>query len=148
MPVLGLGLAAACVVVAFVFGFWRGRESAAPEDRLAHARKYLHEVEALFPNQVQAIVFDKEGTHLVLADRPDVPASPALYLKICAPSECRQFITFSGQQIKVNGEACDVLLSHGGEVLLVGRRMVWSSSDPLGKHSGYRIEAKTLEATL
>jgi hypothetical protein len=104
------------------------------------AQKYFHEIEGLFPNQLQAIVLDQTGARLVLSPAADVPRSPPLYLRICGPDGCQRFVTFSGQQIRVNGEACEVLVDRRGRVLLVGRDTVWSGSDPSGKTGPYRIE--------
>src|SRR5205807_3264137 len=111
---------------------------------LAEAAKYIREIEALFPNQLQAIVLDQKGARLLLADHSNVPASPPLYLKICGPYGCQRFVTFSGQQIRINDDLCDVLIDRQGNVLLVGRELLWSSSEPAGKARPYRIEAKPL----
>lgn len=138
------GLAAACITLAFWLGFWRGQHSATVDPQLAAVQKYFHEIEGLFPNQVQALVFDQAGAHLVLADRPDVPVSAPLYLKICDANACRRFVTFSGQKIRVNGDVFDVLLDRQGDVLLVGEQWVWSSSQPAAGAGRYRIEARPL----
>ena len=129
----------------FFLGFWRGQRSLSDDPQLAAARKYFHEIEALFPNQVQAIVFDQRGTQLVLAQEPNVPASPPLYLKVCGPKGCQRFVTFSGQQIRVNGDVCDVLADGRGEVLLVGRQLLWSGSKAVAASGGYQVEARALE---
>jgi hypothetical protein len=84
---------------------------------------------------------------MVLADRPNVPASPPVYVKICGPKGCQRFVTFSGQQIRVNGDVFEVLVDRQGDVLLVGAQWVWSSSEPAVKSSRYRIEARPLPAT-
>ena len=73
-----LGLAA-CVVIAFAIGHWRGRvESGAipANDSLASA-KLIGETLAMFPNRVRAIVEDEHGVNLVLSDNDDVPVSAA-----------------------------------------------------------------------
>ena len=111
-----------CLALGFVLGIWRGQRSPGYDPQLAEARKYFQEIEGLFPNQLQAIVFDQQGAHLVLAQEPNLPASPPLYLKICGPEGCQRFVTFSGQQIRVNGDVCDVLADHQGNVLVVGRQ--------------------------
>ena len=131
-----------------VLGSWKGHRSPGKDPQLAEARKYFHELEVLFPNQLQAIVFDQQGTHLVLAPEPNLPASPPLYLKICGPKGCQRFVTFSGQQIRVNGDVCDVLVDHQGKVLLVGQETLWSDAKASVKRGPYRIEARALEATL
>jgi hypothetical protein len=147
-PVFALGLAAACIALGLVLGFWGGHNSRGDDLQLAQVRKYYREIEALFPNQLQAIVFDQKGTHLVLAQAPNLPASPPLYVKVSGPEGSQRFITFSGQQIRFNGEVCDVLADHAGHVLLVGHQMVWSSAQAFAKAGGYRIEAQALQVTL
>ena len=146
-PSFALGVGAFCVLIGLALGSWRWHPTPAHEPSLAEVRKYFHELEALFPNQLQAIVFDQQGPHLVLAKEPNLPASPPVYLKICGPSGgCQRVLTFSGQQIRVNGDICDVLADGQGRVLLVGQKLVWSSNQGSAGSGPYRIEAKTLEA--
>ena len=127
-----------------------GKDTVAPgkDSQLAEARKYFHELEALFPNQLQAIVFDQQGTHLVLAPEPNLPASPPLYLKICGPKGCQRFVTFSGQQIRVNGDVCDVLADRQGNVLVVGQETLWADAKAAVRSGPYQIEARALETNL
>lgn len=141
----GVSMAAACLIVGFIFGFWRGRDSHLDSGQLAEARKYYNEIEALFPNQVQAIVFDRQGPHLILANQANVPSSPPFYVKVCGPKGCQGFITFSGQQILVNGESCEVLADDQGRIMLVGNSHVWSANQP---SNSIRVEAKPLTAML
>ena len=84
----------------------------------------------------------------MLAPEPNLPASPPLYLKICGPKGCQRFVTFSGQQIRVNGDVCDVLVDHQGNVLVVGRETLWSDAKAAARIGPYQIEARALETTL
>lgn len=145
-PAVAVGIGV-CLALVFVLGLWKGHSSADTDPRLATVQKYFHEVEGLFPNQLQAIVFDRQGTHLVLAADANLPVSPPLYLKICGPKGCQAFVTFSGQQIRVNGDVFDVLTDGQGNVLLVGREVVWSSAQAVAKAGRYTIEARPLQAT-
>jgi hypothetical protein len=145
LPVFGAGLAVAFMLLGFGLGFWKGRKSIAPERaQLAEALKCYREAVDLFPNQIQSIVFDENGPHLVLAEQPNVPSSTPLYVKICGPAGCQRFVTFSGQQIHFNGDTFDVLVDRRGDVKVVGAQSVWSSSEPLKSVGGYRIEARPL----
>jgi hypothetical protein len=143
----GLGLVSACIVVRLAIGFWRGRAPRQTALQLTQATKYYREIEALFPNQIRAIVFDDQGARLILAEKADVPNSPPVFLKVCGPHGCQRFVTFSGQQIRINGNECDVLMDARGNVLLVGKRFVWSSASLGSETSPYRIEAKTLKTS-
>jgi hypothetical protein len=143
-PALLIGAAAACVLFGFFLGVRQGAHSAAGDPQFAEARKCFSEIATLFPNQVQALVLDAAGAHLVLAEQADVPSSPPLYVKITGPKGSQRFVTFSGQRIRVNGDSFEVLVDRQGEVLLVGRQSVWSSSEPGVKAGPYRIEARPL----
>jgi hypothetical protein len=147
-PAFAIGVAVVCLALGFVLGSWRGQRSPGTDSQLMEARKYFHELEALFPNQLQAIVFDQQGTHLMLAPEPNLPASPPLYLKVCGPKGCQRFVTFSGQQIPVNGDVCDVLVDRQGHVLVVGRETLWSDAKGAARSGPYQVEARALEATL
>jgi hypothetical protein len=111
---------------------------------LAEARACWREVTALFPNQLEAIVFDQQGSHVVLSERADQPIASPIYVKLCDGKQCKRFITFSGQQIKVNGESFDVLIDRQGEVLLVGDAKIWNSSRKTGALGSYKVFAKPL----
>ncbi len=143
-PAFAFGLAAACLAVGLFIGLHYGRPGVPSDFQLAEARKCYSEVTALFPNQLQALVLDATGGHLVLAPEPNVPISTPLYLKICGPNGCRRIVTFSGQRIAVNGISFEVLTDRQGEVLLVGEQSVWSSSQPNQPFDGCRIEARPL----
>ena len=141
----GLGLATACIVAGFISGLWRDHASRADAPQLAAARKYYDEIETLFPNQVQAIVFDRQGPHFILASKANVPSSPPFYVKVCGPKGCQGFVTFSGQQIQLNGKNCEVLADEHGQVILVGDDHVWSVNQSSGP---IHIDARPLAAVL
>jgi hypothetical protein len=145
----GLGLATVCIAVGFIMKPQPQLKSHAvlpvKKNQLAEARKCYSELEALFPNQLQSIVFGRQGPRMVLADKANVPVSTPLYLRICGLGGCEAFITFSGQQIQVNGEDCEVLADAEGRVILVGNDRVWSETDP---SAAIQIEAMPLEASL
>jgi hypothetical protein len=145
--VLAIGCAIACVALALFLGVRHGRLTLGRDTELAAAQKYFREIEGLFPHQVQAIVLDQGGAHLVLADQPTVATSTPLYVKICDADGCRRYVTFSGQKIRVNGDVFDVLVDRHGAVLVVGEQSVWSSSQPSATVGRYRIEARPLPAT-
>jgi len=141
---VGLGLAIIGLLLGFVFGFWQGRNLSITGPQLAAARKYFQEIETLFPGQVQAIVFDQQGPHLVLAEHSNVHASSPLYLRVCGPKGCQSYVTFSGQQIRINGETCEVLLDHQDNVLLIGQDWVLSTAQAPAKRARYQVSARPL----
>lgn len=151
MPLLawGLSFATICILAGFIMRLQPQAEHRAAlpaqDSQLAAARKCYQELEALFPNQLQSIVFDQQGPHLVLAAKADIPNSAPLYLKICGPQGCQGFVTFSGQQIRFNGENCEVLADATGQVMLVGSHQVWEGAKLSGP---IRIEARPLDAMM
>jgi hypothetical protein len=110
------GISAACVLIAVLLRLPRQ----APTD---YAKLYW-EISGMFPNQVRAIVEDERGVHLLLSEKPNVPSSPALLVRVCEPQQCRSVITFSGQRVRLNGETVEVLADGRGDVLVVGERSI------------------------
>jgi hypothetical protein len=143
-----LGAGMVMVVGAVVFLFRPEPKSHGSADAFAAADKCYRETETLFPNQIQSIVFDEAGPHIVLSEKADVPFSPPLYLKICGPHGCQEIVTFSGQQVRVNGEVCDVLSDAAGNIILAGEHLIWSSKSPAARAGNYRIEARMAEVAL
>jgi len=141
-----LAPAAACLVFALGVVLWM--MSPSPGDReagkLARSEKLYREIAALFPGRVQAVVMDEQSVKLILSDKADVPPSTPLLLNICRQKQCRSIITFSGQQIEVNGQTLEVLLDGKGHVVVAGRDVVWSSAVPGQRAGSYRIQAQTL----
>jgi hypothetical protein len=145
LPRLSWGLAtAACVVLAFAIGHWRGQTGVvAGQDVLANAR-LVQETLALFPNRVRAIVQDEHGLSLVLSEKDDVPLSSPLWVKVCDGNQCLALVTFSGQEVQLAGRKVTVLSDAQGGVLLVGSDFVWSSKEKIYANNQLKIEAKNL----
>lgn len=141
----GLAFAGAFVLVGFALGFWRGHDAGVNTGQLADVKKYYREIEALFPNQVRAISFDRQGPHLVLSEQADVPRSPALFVKVCGPKGCESFVTFSGQKIKSGGQQFEILADADGKVIVVGDKRVWAGGSDSGP---IRIQSRPLETIM
>lgn len=136
----GFSAAAACLVIAFALGNWRGTKQ---PGGLLQNEKVVREVLAMFPNQVQAIVQDENGLRLSLADKPDVPISTPFWIKVCDGKHCRSFITFSGQTVQIAGQRVEVLADAQGKVMLLGDRFFWSSAD-VAPRDHLRIDVRQL----
>lgn len=140
-PLFATGVAMACLLVGFWFGVRHTRSAARIEDT-AQARKLVAELTTLFPHQLEAIVMKDGKTELRLSEKADVPESSAILLRVCGKSGCAKIITFSGQQVRVNNQLCDVLVDSRGQVIVAGPHFVWSTGQPAS--SGAQIEAKSL----
>jgi len=118
-------------------------------ERLSDARpveRCFFEVESLFPNRVRALVFDDGGARLILAEEADVPSLQPVYLRVCGPNGCQEIVTFSGQQIRLNGDWCEVLLTASGQVVLMGEHLVWPGASSAA--GTYRVvEARALRVS-
>jgi hypothetical protein len=142
------GLAAVCVIVGFISARLHnqsGHDAHRDAGQYAEVKKYYEEIEALFPNQMQGIVFDGQGPHLIIADKANIPKSQPFYVRVCSPKGCQGFVTFSGQEIQVNGDKCEVLADANGQIMLVGNKRVWSGNQTSG---AIRVEARPLTAML
>ena len=142
----GGGLAFACLLAGFALGRWHGRMEATGgmgQDVLADA-KIISETLAMFPNRVRAIERDGQGLKLVLADQPEVPRSPPLYVRISDGTNSSSMVTFSGQEIQIAGQKMTVLAEAGGGVIVMGKDFAWSSGSADMLHNGIKIEARRL----
>jgi hypothetical protein len=137
----GWGLVGTCTVLIVGFGLWMKSSIATAQPNYT---KLYHEIESMFPNQVRAIVVEGGGVKLELSDKPDIPSSSPLRVDVCHDQQCGTYITFSGQQIRVNAESWDVLSDGAGHVLVVGPNVVWTSAEPTGRAGAYHIDAQPL----
>jgi hypothetical protein len=145
-----IGFATACLAAAFFLGMtWKtNEESSFDPEQLARNQALFREIAALFPNRIQAIVIDPAGVQLTLSEQDDVPDSTPLLINVCKGAHCRTFITFSGQQIEVDGEVFEVLSGARGEIILVGQHAIWSSEGPARMAGNIRVRAASLEEML
>ncbi|MEY3898127.1 MAG: hypothetical protein RLZZ214_3648 [Verrucomicrobiota bacterium] len=118
--------------------------AAPPAPQEDAAAVILREFSALYPNQVKAIVQDDHGIELTLADKPGVLPGKALVLKICDARNCREIITFSGQNIEVAGHNVTVRTENGGRVILDGGKFLWSSDLKSQPGAAIHIESRCL----
>jgi hypothetical protein len=137
-------LALALVALGFFLGA-RTRASRQPDGYAALKNpQMLGEMLSLFPHQLRAVVEDGGGVHLVLADHPDVPASPPLWIEVDRGSARRALVTFSGQQVQIGGESVEVLADPQGGITLVGDHLFWSSEARTPQADGVKIRAQAL----
>ena len=134
--------ATACVLLFFAFGHRRASR-VEPDNDLADARKLYSELNTLFPNQLEAVVFDGSTPRLLLAEQPSGNKGAPLFVRLCGAQGCQRVITFSGQRVSLNGESCEVLVDARGHVIVTGERFAWSSGDA-ATTGDYRIEAGAL----
>lgn len=137
----------ACIVIAFVIGHWSGRKesgSTAVADSLTSV-KLIRETLSLFPNRVRAIVKDERGLNLILSDKPDVPDSVPIYVRISDGEHSSSLVTFSGQEIQIAGQKLTVLSQANGGIILEGSQFLWSDGKPVYAEKQLKIEAKNLD---
>lgn len=139
--VWGIPGAAVLLLLGFLWGNWHGMKQ---PSALLQNEKLLREVLATFPNQVRAIIQDENGLQISLAEEANVPQSQPLWIKVCGPQGCQEIVTFSGQQVWVNGELWDVLADGAGNVILAGQTLIWTSRSDTSKIGHYRIEARSV----
>jgi hypothetical protein len=136
----GLG-AAACVLMAFAAGHWRGQKDSGD---VLQSLKLVDETLAMFPHRVRAIVQDEHGLNLILSEHGDVPVSSPLYVRICDGRHCSSLVTFSGQEIQFAGQKLTVLSDPRGGIILEGNQFLWSSTEPIYAANHLKIEARNL----
>ena len=137
----GFGLAAVIATLILCVGLWIRSQTMAAQPNYT---KLYREIESMFPNQVRAIVVESDGVKLELSDKANIPSSSPLRVDVCHNQQCRTYITFSGQRIRVNEENWDVLADGGGHVVVVGPDIVWTSAKPTLRAGAYHIDAKPM----
>jgi hypothetical protein len=110
---------------------------------LAGYRRMWTELNALFPRQVRAILFEPDGPRLVLAEQANLPEASPLLVRQCLAAGCRTAITFSGQQVQLGGELLEVLADARGNILVTGRSVVWPQAP-----GSLKLTARRLDSTL
>ena len=142
-----VGLATACVLFILALNHWRtGRVE--PHNDLANAQKLFSELSALFPNQLEGVVFDGSTPRLVLAEQTSTSRGTPLFVRLCGAQGCQRVITFSDRRVLLNGVSCEVLMDARGHVIVTGERFAWSSGEASSSTGGYRIEAAALAGAL
>jgi hypothetical protein len=106
-------------------------------------REVWKEFATLFPNQVRAVTFGPEGPRVILSDRPDLPETPGILVRLCSRDGCRTALTVSGQSVELGTQRLEVLGTARGEVFVTFDDSVW----PLDRHS-HRLSALNLESLL
>ena len=124
------------------------REGPAPvltDRHIGEMRRYLGELQTLFPNRLDAVIFETDGPRLVLSESPGPSGGGALVLRLCAEGRCREVVTFSGRRIEIDGRKFEVLSQIGGGIIVMGDKGVWTSENP-GQDGGlpFRIQARQL----
>jgi hypothetical protein len=144
-PRLAWALAtAACLMLAGFLGYRHWQAEQDPGLKMLQNARVIRETLALFPNQVRAIVQDEHGLQVLLSEKPDVPTSTPLWIKVCDGKQCRAIVTFSGQELQIAKDKVEVLMDAQGQVMLVGDRLFWSSAAPGRASDHLRIQARPL----
>lgn len=141
-----LGLSTVCLLIGVVV--LHRSKPPPPNGTTTLSPSLLREVVDMFPNRVRAILADDAGVQIVLSDRPDIPRSSFLLIRITAGGKQKSVCTFSGQTIEIAGLELEVLADAGGHVLLVGNQTVWSSAQGKGSFAGFQVEAHVLDSLL
>ena len=140
---LALGGACAACLAVLALKFGHGRSAQAD---VVVARQCYREAAGLFPRQLQAVVMESNGMRLQLAERPDVPDSPPLLVRVYRSSRCVTLVTFSGQQIEMLGGRFEVLADGSGGLILLSREGAWTASKAAGDL--WRFDAESMEGRL
>jgi hypothetical protein len=137
-------LAAVCILFGVAFVLWESNRATVTDRELAQARKYVLELRELFPGQLRAIAFEDSRPRLILAESPVVADTQPVYVSAHGKRGCQTFITFSGQQIRLDGHEYEVLANAHGGVMLISETGVFVSGGTTARIGGLRIEAREL----
>lgn len=134
------------VVLGVLLVIRREPSSFAPSEKnVAEMRRYLGELQSLFPDRLDAVVFEPGGPRIVLSESPMSSGNDPLVLRVCVGHSCREIVTFSGRSVEIDGRNFEVLAGSGGAIIVAGEAGVWTSSDE-GRSGGlpFRVQARHL----
>jgi hypothetical protein len=136
------GLAAA--VGGVLLGFFLWHRAPASRDPYARLRdgEMLREILPRYPSRLRAIVQDEQGLHIILSDRPDVPASMPIWIEISGEGRRRAAVTFSGQRVTLGDDQLEVLADPSGRVMLIGSRFFWSPDVRTGAAANLEVRVR------
>jgi hypothetical protein len=142
----GLSTVAAMLLL---FHLWKG--TAPANEQLEQLRICFQQVAPLFPKQLEAVILTADGVQLQLSDRPVVPDSPALFLRVCPASNktsgsCTTAVSFSGRKIQLAGREFEILVNGKGEIFLLAEDGVWVPGHALVGLEKWRFETGWLES--
>lgn len=147
---LASGLAVA-VIVALVFWPTRppgdlsvlDRHPAAPA---TDAFALWQGVKQLFPGRLAALELQNGKTSLAVSDSLIAPEAAPVFVRFCRASECRSFVTVSGQQIAAFGTRFEVIEEADGGVIVLSDQLAWSSRMSGNVVGEIAVDAHVLEA--
>ena len=135
------GVCAAVVLLAV----WVGERPV--RENLAVWQQTLHEVEALFPGQVNAVIERDGVVDLELSDEAFGGTSQPVVVEFVRGASVLRVLSYSGRKVCVDlggAKACfEPLVTAEGRVILAGEDFLWTSEHPTSR-AGYRVEARFL----
>jgi|SRR5881394_391747 len=145
----GLAAAAGAAALVAILVAPRLRRESPSDEQLQALRTCYRQVSELFPRQLEAVVLGPDGLQLQLSDRPNVPISPVLYVRICTPASwCTTALTFSGQVIRAGGREFEILADGTGHIFLVAEDGVWTPGHAPPSGEPWRLESGWLGQSL
>jgi hypothetical protein len=136
---IALAASAACGLIVG-FALWHGRTAGAGSYESLRDGRMLRAQLTLYAGRLEAIVRDRNGLRTQLAAAPSVATGDPVCVEIRDGDERQVVVTFSGQPIKLADRAV-MVLSDGGQVILVGRDFLWTPSGAAGAASRLQIRA-------
>jgi hypothetical protein len=136
---IALAAAAACGLMAG-FALWHGNTAKAGTFESLRDGRMLRAQLVLYAGRLEAIVHDRGGLRTQLATAPSVATADPVCVEIRDGDERQVVVTFSGQPIQL-ADRTVMVLSDGGQVILVGRDFLWTPSGAAGAATRLQIRA-------
>ncbi len=138
---------AVCVVTAAAFMLGRWSNDPAPSAEL----RLLTEMQRLFPNQLQAVIFLDGRTEILTSEEATTFSGQPVLVALRDREHEVRIVSFSGQRIttKLDGRnvVLEFLVTPEGALIVAGDSFLWRSDRPEIVH-GFQLEAHQLTAGL
>jgi len=126
---IALAAAATCGLMAG-FALWYGNAANSGTFESLRDGQMLRAQLTRYAGRLEAIVHDRSGLRTRLAKTPSVATADPVCVEIRDGDERQVVVTFSGQPIQLVDRTV-MVLSDGGQVILIGRDFLWTPSGAL-----------------
>lgn len=141
---------ALCVIGTGLTIFWTDGQPAPRQESFAMWESALHQMEVLFPGQLNAVIEQDGQIEIDLTAKPEPASEQPVMVEFSRGARVLRVLSYSGRHVCVNlggTRTCfEVLVTGDGNVILTGDDFLWDSQNPTLRAS-YRVEARFLHPT-
>jgi hypothetical protein len=142
---------ALALALAFVLAWQFFSRPPVLRENIVADQKFLQQLQALFPRQVNAVVEDNGKVDLSVAQSPEVGSDQPIVILFRRQGQLIRVLSYSGHEFSLpldgHEHRFEILATASGAVIIEEDNKAWlAASKP--EIAGYSVRAQTLEASL